>query len=123
MIVNQRLFDMIWTTMLRWHYPRRVDRLPNVDWAWVRERRHDLYWGWFRPDRIRYDGLSFSPVLYPLRDLSTQWFNAFRSLSRYPELADRDVSGRLYRTWEHAHLYHGDGLRQIRDLLQNQRGN
>lgn len=114
-VVNERLFDTVWMTMLKWHYPRRLARLPDVDFRWCGARRKDLYWGWFVPDKIRYDGLSFPEVLRPLQHFSTQWFNAFRSLSRRPELASRNVSGRLYRTWSQALMYHEDGLRQIRD--------
>lgn len=114
LVVDESLFDQVWTTILRWNYPRRY-RLSGPDWDWTKGRMHDLYWGRIVPDRIRYEGLSLPDVLKPLRDLSTSWFNAFRGLSQYPELAARDVSGRLYRTWDHALLYQIDGLRQIRD--------
>jgi hypothetical protein len=113
-VVDDRLFDAVWTTILKWNYPRRY-RLHGLDWQWVRGRVDNLYWGWLVPDRIRYDGLSLPEVLRPLRDLSTLWFNTFRGLSQYPEFAARNVSGRLYRTWEHALLYHVEGLRQIRE--------
>lgn len=111
-VVNESLFDEVWKTMLKWNYPRRY-RLNGADWDWARLRMSDLYWGWFVPDKIRYEGLSFPKVLKPLRDISTNWFNAFRSLSRKPEFASRAVSGRLYRSWDHALLYHVEGLRQI----------
>lgn len=121
LIVDERLFDQVWATILKWHYPRRVSLLGNTDGRWARERRKDLYWGWFVPDKIRFDGLSFPHVLKPVRDVSTQWFNAFRSLSRYSEFASREVSGRLYRTWEHAFLYHEDGLQQIREIVRTRK--
>jgi len=118
LIVDERLFDQVWSTVLKWHYPRRVSQLGSIDGGWARERRKDLYWGWFVPDKIRFDGLSFPDVLKPLRDISTAWFNAFRSLSLYPEFARREVSGRLYRTWKHAFLYHEDGIQQIREIVR-----
>lgn len=123
LIVDAGLFDKIWMTLLGWHYPRRLSVLDKVDARWIKTRRKDLYWGWFVPDRIRFEGLSLPYVLKPLRDISADWFNAFRSLSQYsqyPEFAHREISGRLYRTWEHALLYHVEGLRQIKNKLQAQ---
>lgn len=121
-VVDSNLFDEVWFTMLRWHYPRRTDRLPETDWTWKIERANELYWGWFLPDRIRFSGLSFPGVLAPLRDISVRWFNAFQSLSVYPQLASWRISGRLYRTWDHAREYHRDGLRQIRDRIAYAKG-
>jgi len=120
-IVNEPLFDQVWTTVIQWHYPRRTFRLGEADWRWASGRMKELYWGWFTPDKIRYEGLSFPQALTPLRDLSTAWFNAFQSLSQYPEFASRQISGRLYRTWHHALLYHADGLQQIKSSLSQAR--
>ncbi len=117
LIVDQRIFDEIWSILLKWHYPRRLRGLQGVDNTWGTRRRRELYWGWFLPDKIRYEGLSFPDVLKPLRDISTTWFNAFKSLSRLSQFSRRDVSGRLYRTWDHARLYQVDGLRQIKEVL------
>ncbi len=116
-VVSEDLFDRIWMTLLEWHYPRRGVNLGQVEGGWARLRRKDVYWGWLEPDQIHYEGLSFPNVLRPLRDISVKWFNAFQSLSLYPELAAHRVSGRLYRTWDHALHYHADGLRQIRDRI------
>lgn len=117
LVVSETLFDTFWQTMLKWHYPRRMERLPQSDWDWVMGRRRDLYWGWFHPDKIGYEGLTFPDVLKPLRDLKTKWFNSFQTLSLYEEFSGRDVNGRLYRTWEHALLYQAGGLRQIQTRL------
>lgn len=117
LVVSETLFDTYWHAMLRWHYPRRLERLPRADWDWVTSRRGDLYWGWFHPDKIGYEGLTFPQVLKPLRDLKTKWFDSFQSLSLYDEFFGRDVSGKLYRTWEHALLYQASGLRQIQAQL------
>jgi hypothetical protein len=118
-VVDERLFDTVWHTLLQWHYPRRQN-LPRGDWAWTTTRRKELYWGWFVPNRIQFDGLSLPSVLKPIRDCSTLWFNTFQSLTHYPEFSKREVNGRLYRTWEHVHLYHAEGLRQIREILRAQ---
>jgi hypothetical protein len=120
LIVNEKIFDQIWQTILEWHYPRRLAGLDGRDSSWDRDRRRNLYWGWFVPDRIKYKGLSFPQVLKPLRDISTAWFNAFKSLSQVPELSRREVNGRLYRSWSHASLYHLDGLRQIKEIIKTE---
>jgi hypothetical protein len=118
LIVSEYLFDRVWMTLLEWHYPRRLLNLGRVENEWVRFRRKEIYWGWLVPTQIRYEGLSFPGILKPLRDISAQWFDAFQSLSLYPEFAARSVKGRLYRTWDHALRYHMDGLRQIRDVIR-----
>lgn len=117
LVVNEKLFDLVWMTILKWHYPRRIENLGGRDAKWARERRQDLYWGALFPDKIRFEGLSFPDVLKPLRDTSTAWFNAFRSLSQYSEFVSRDISGRLYRSWDHALLYQMDGLQKIREIV------
>lgn len=124
-VIDDSLFDKVWKTLLAWHYPRKGTDLGGVDGAWARERRKDLYWGCFMPHEIKFEGLSFPSVLKPLRDISTTWFNAFQSLSLYEEFASRVVSGRLYRSWDHALLYHMEGLRQIREVIRlpNQESN
>lgn len=117
LIVSERLFDFAWSTILKWHYPRRGHHLDVIDREWMVQRRRDVYWGWFVPDKIRYPGLSRPTTLNPLRDLSTNWFEAFKGLGVHAELSNRDVNGRLYRTWDHATLYHANGLSQIKSRL------
>ena len=115
-IVDCNLFDKVWEILLKWNYPRRF-RLIGNDKNWAKERMEDLYWGWFRPEKIRFSGLSFPETLKPLRDISTLWFSAFRSLSQVSGFTGLEVNGRLYRTWEHALLYHVDGLRKILESM------
>lgn len=119
-VVNQMLFDHIWRTILNWNYPRRIRGLRGDEKGWASARRADVYWGWFIPDRLRFEGLSFPEALKPLRDTSTAWFNTFHGLSQYAEFSGREVSGRLYRSWDHALLYHMDGLRQVKESLPSQ---
>jgi len=119
-VVDKELFDKVWFIMLEWNYPRK-GKLIEPDWGWSKKRRGELYWGWFVPSLIHFKGLSFPNVLKPLRDISVAWFDAFQSLSQYPVLSDRRASGRLYRSWEHAKLYHIQGLRQIRKILIQER--
>ncbi|MBI2927855.1 MAG: hypothetical protein HYY24_19355 [Verrucomicrobia bacterium] len=118
LLVHPAMFDSVWKTLLAWHYPRRSS-LDGVDWDWARHRRDEIYWGWLEPSRVRYDGLSFPDVLHPMRNLSAAWFGAFRSLARYPDFMGRDVSGRLYRTWDHALAYQVAALKKIKALIQD----
>ncbi len=120
-VVSDALFDRYWHTFLTWNYPRRY-RLsrPEKRWAW--NRQDDLWWGWFRPTVIRFDGLLFPEALIPLRDLSATWFDAFQSLSTYRQFARFDFKSRLYRTVDHARLYHQEGLRKIREQLTKPQG-
>jgi hypothetical protein len=121
-VVDPTLFDTYWAICLEWYYPRRIETLPQADYDWLKRRRSDVFWGRFEPHYMRYEGLTVSEVLRPLRTLTTKWFNAFRSLSTYGQFRGRDIKGRLYRTWEHATAYHADGLRQIKTNLQRRRG-
>src|SRR5216684_4062565 len=113
-IVDEALFDACWITLVRWHY-LRPNRMVSREFRWARDRIDDIYWGWLSPDRIKFESVSKSQALEPLRDLGTQWFNAFKSVGLYPEFATRNVNGRLYRTWAHALEYHVSGLRRIKE--------
>lgn len=118
-IVDEELFERVWMILLDWHFPRRYGNLLNRhNSTWAGRRQKDVYWGWIVPDKIPYRGIIFPDVLRPLRDISTQWFNAFQSLSHYPNLVTRTVNSRLYRTREHARRYHSEGLRSLREFLR-----
>lgn len=117
-VISEELFDNVWMKILEWHYPRRLQNLGHDEGNWARLRRKEIYWGWLVPSEIHYEGLSFPDILKPLRDISVTWFNAFQSLSLYPVFAPRTVSGRLYRTFDHALYYHIEGLRLIREKIQ-----
>jgi hypothetical protein len=116
LVVDEELFDMAWLALLRWNYAHGTRYLPSAQHQRSRARE-DLYWGWFRPDRMRYQGISFPQVLQPVRDFSVTWFDAFQGLSRNTTFAGRTVSGRLYRSWRHAELYHTAGLEKLRNVL------
>ena len=113
-VIDDTLFDRIWHAIIDWHYPRKGEALPQTDQEWVRQRRRDIYWGLFHPDKIRYRGLAFPQALVPLRDVSASWFDTFRKASLSTGLTAHTVSGRLYRSREHAMKYQAAGLRRIR---------
>lgn len=115
-VIDAALYDAMWLSILRWHYRRRHS-LPPPDRAWDEERRKGLYWGYLEPSRFNYRGLSRSRQLNAARAVSTAWFGAFQSLGLIPALADRRLTGRLYRSMSHAVLYHDHGLRLLRQAV------
>ena len=115
-IIDADLFDTLWFSIIAWHYRRR-HRLPPRERTWDDERRANLYWGYMEPHRFDYRGLRQRGVLRAARDQRVRWFNAFGELGLVPELARRKVTGRLYRTAQHAILYQESGLREARRVL------
>ncbi len=115
-VVDRNLFDTLWLTLLTWSYPHRVR--GGEELSWIGDRRKNVFQGWFQPGNLSIQGLSRKSTLTPVREFSTRWFNAFRELSTYPEFVTRDVHGRLYRSWQHAMLYHVDGLEKLKGSLQ-----
>lgn len=116
-VIDHALFDRIWHAIIDWHYPRKGEPLPRTEQEWVRLRRRDIYWGLFHPDKIRFRGLALPQALVPLRDLSVSWFDTFRRASLSTGLTAHTVSGRLYRSREHAMMYQVAGLRRIRAAM------
>lgn len=116
LIVDAALFDRIWAIILRWHYPRFYLEIKNHR-IWISDRKREIYLGRLMPDKIYFPGIVFPDELTQLRDISTSWFNAFQSLSAHDFLIRRRVTGRLYRTWDHAMMYHVENLRLIKKLI------
>lgn len=112
-VVSDQLFDAVWVPILKWQYPRRW-RFTKEE----RERLEDLYWGWIAPQRLTFDLVTVPAVLVPVHALRVRWFNVFRSLGRYHQFAAREISGRLFRTWDHARLYYADSLRKLQERLR-----
>lgn len=89
-IVDAGLFDAAWLDMVR--LGPRFARLERDVQQWVNDHRNNnVYWGYIEPQKLR-GAVAFYKV----------WFPTFAGLSRYEYFAEREVSGRLYRTWEHA---------------------
>lgn len=123
-VINKRMFDDAWDTMLAWDYRTMKNRSsPEVDW--LRKRHANVFSGWHDPPywHLRDQGgmqLSFPDMLKPLRAFSFLWFRTFRSLGRYrhhPEIPRHKVSARLYRSRKHLAMYHAYGLRVLRNKL------
>lgn len=115
-IVSADLFDSAWLSLVKWGHPRRFT-LPAGEREWMVERQKEIFWGWLRPDRLRFKGLRFPQDLVVLRQVRSAWFDTFRSVGAAftgTDLAGREVSGRLYRSWDHLVGYQAEGLRRLR---------
>jgi hypothetical protein len=129
-VVHTNLFDEVWRTMLTWDYLTIRNR-SYQEQQWLLSRHDEVWSGWYDPSGWRFRErrgieLSFPVVLKPLRDFANNWFSAFRSLSRYkghPEISRHKISARLYRTRNHANMYHVYGLRALRRRLNTEQAN
>lgn len=115
-IVNADLFDELWVAMLDAAYPRGGPIMQEFG-GWLRRRRNELYTGWLTPLEIRLDSRIFGVKAKRVLDFNTRWFNALKQASRHPPRRYEDITGRLYRTWRHAELYHLHSLAELRKTL------
>jgi hypothetical protein len=115
LIVNSALFDNLWLALLSAAYPRP----PIIQKAsgWLSKRRNELYTGWLTPLEIKLDTKIYGSKARPVLDFRTGWFNALKLASRYVARRHEDVTGRLYRSWDHADLYHLHSLGALRRTL------
>ena len=113
-IVNADLFDRPWLALLDAVYPRLV---PARLSGWLRSRRNELYTGWLTPLKIHLEIGIVGSKATPVLDFRTQWFNALKQASRHPPRRHEEVTGRLYRTWQHAEKYHLHSLAALRRSL------
>lgn len=114
-VVNPKLFDQLWTALLIAAYPRQP--LTDQIGGWLRQRRNELYTGWITPLKIRLDVTLIGAKAKPVLAFNVQWFNALKEAARYVPRRHEDIAGRLYRTWQHAELYHLHSLATLRKSL------
>src|SRR5437879_5194678 len=114
-VVNAGLFDELWISLLRAAYPRPP--VTNQVGGWLQDRRSELYTGWLTPLAIRLDRRIFGAKAQPVLDFNANWFNTLKEAARRSPRRHEDINGRLYRTWEHAELYHSHSLTALRRSL------
>lgn len=102
LIVDERLFDRVWLTLLRWQHPRRIMGLDRPYHEWARVRRKEIYWGWFMPDKIRFDGLELPDVLKPLRSDPTA--EVGRNAVKYVRAHEKGANDKKRRADRHVVL-------------------
>lgn len=114
-VVNASLFDELWIHILEAAYPRPpvTQRLGG----WLESRRNELYTGWLTPLEIKLDITIIGARAKPVLDFNLRWFNALKEASQHPPRRHESVTGRLYRTWRHAELYHVNSLAALRRNL------
>lgn len=114
-IVNAELFDQLWLTLLNAAYPRppMIEKLGG----WLKDRRNEVYTGWITPLKIHLDATIYGSKAKQVLELRSRWFDALKQASRHSPRRHEDVTGRLYRTWRHAELYHLDSLAALRKSL------
>jgi hypothetical protein len=112
-VINAELFDAFWFALLRAAYPRP----PTPTGGWLARRRNELYTGWLTPAQIAVDPKIFRQNARPVLKLRTNWFNTMKAASQFPPRRHEDIRSRLYRTWEHAELYHLHSLVELRRAL------
>ena len=120
-VIDEKLFDLVWNLVLLWHYPQRLTRLNDNDWNGLGVHAKNIYWGWFVPDNVVYNDLTHGNALHQLQTISGLWFNTFQGLGQYRGLMRRRINGRLYRSKEQARMYHMDGFIQLRKLVADAR--
>jgi hypothetical protein len=114
-VVNAQLFDWLWIALLAAAYPRNA--LFRGAGGWGATGRSELYAGWLSPLLVHMDWQILGTKAAPVFEFKTTWFNALKEAARYPIRRHQDISGRLYRTWRHAELYHLNSLAELRASL------
>jgi hypothetical protein len=114
-IVDPEMFDHLWLSILNAAYPRPP--ISTKLGGWLETRRNELYTGWLTPLKIRLDVKIFGAKAKPVLDFNARWFDTLKKASQHPPRRHEDITGRLYRTWRHAELYHLNSLAVLRRTL------
>jgi len=114
-VMNANLFDYVWLSLLDAAYPRPP--ATQLVGGWLQNRRDEIYTGWINPLEIRLDRRIFGARAEPVLSFNSRWFNMFKRVSRLIIRRHEDVTGRLYRTVDHATLYHLNSLAALRKTL------
>jgi hypothetical protein len=115
LVVSSVLFDDLWFGLLDAVYPRPPATARSA--GWLKARKDEIYTGWVTPVDIRLDFRIFGERVRPILNFKARWFNALKKAARYPLRRHKDVRGRLYRTLQHARLYHLNSLGELRRSL------
>jgi hypothetical protein len=114
-VVNHDLFDRLWVALLKAACPRSP--MTSYLGGWLRKRRNEVYTGWLTPLEIELDTRIYGARAKPVAEFNALWFNTFKKAARHPPRRHEDVAARLYRSWQHAELYHLNSLAELRMSL------
>jgi hypothetical protein len=114
-VVNPEAFDRLWLALLAAAYPRP----PNLQLVggWLKKRTNEVYTGWLTPLKIKLDSSILGAKARPVKEAHARWFTTLKKASRHPLRRHEDITGRLYRSWEHAEMYHLHSLAALRKSL------
>ena len=116
-VVNETLFDRLWIALLVAAYPRLAAAREFGNWD--EPGRAELFAGWLTPTAIKMDWRIVGKRGVPLFQFKQKWFDALKLAARHSTKPHNDIQGRLYRTWQHAELYHLYSIAQLRRSLEN----
>jgi hypothetical protein len=114
-VVNETIFDEVWIALLVAAYPRLAANREIG--RWNVEGREELFAGWLTPTSIHMDWRILGSRGKPLSEFKLKWFSALKVAAGHSTTPHQDITGRLYRTWRHAELYHLFSIAQLRRSL------
>jgi hypothetical protein len=117
-VVNEGLFDTLWLSVLQVAYPRPPTPMPIG--GWLLETQKSVYTGWLKPNIITVDRTVARPHVQEVLKIRTAWFTSLKRAASHVIRRHEDISGRLYRTWEHAALYHAHSIGALRQSLEQE---
>lgn len=120
-VTSAPLFDRFWSNLIMWGYPL-LGQMPTLDRNWFSTHKNDVFWGYVSPGLKLPRHPAQPELIRPIYDFYNKWQSAFLGLGRRRAFTRMSISGRLYRSWEHAEAYHVDGLRLIRSSISTKRG-
>ena len=106
-VVSSELFDPSWLDIVG-------SRRTNSSTLRHRTRRHLSE---HRERHYVYNGWIYPKSVVEALGIGERWLRTFNGLSRITELSSRSVGGRLYRTWDHARLYHRWSLESLKSTI------
>ena len=103
-VVSNELFDLSWLDILTYRQVDHATMSFRTRQSLRSHREKDyIYKGWIYPESV-VEALA----------IGESWLRTFSGLSRIVELADRNVGGRLYKSWQHAMHYHRRSLESLK---------
>lgn len=114
-VINPEVFDLLWCGLLKAAYPRPP--VTQQVGGWLKIRQNEVYTGWLSPLEVRLDRRIFGLRAQAVLDFNARWFNTFKSASRHVPRRHEDINVRLYRTWDHADMYHHHSIASLRKAL------